>query len=249
MIAARPDGRPCEFVSVVIPCLNEIDGVAAVVVETRRGLHLAGLTGEIIVVDNGSMDGSAAAAAACGAQVHFEPRHGYGLAIRRGLAVARGEIIVIADADRSYDLGQLGDLVQRVTNGADLVVGTRFADGIESGAMPWIHHRVGTPVLNLLVALSTGRWFKDSQSGFRVLRRDCLERLTFRAEGMEFASEMLVRAQRAGLRIEEVPVRYRRRIGSSKLRPIRDGIRHCCLMIGIHREGAATRKTRNRSSS
>ncbi len=249
MDLSSPDDRPRVDVSVVIPCLDEIDGVGRVVADARQGLHLARLAGEIIVVDNGSTDGSAAAAARSGAQVYVEPRRGYGSAIRRGLAVARGDIIVIVDADRSYDLVEVGELVQRVANGADLVVGTRFANGIDAGAMPWLHRHVGTPVLNLLLALSTGRRFQDSQSGYRVFRRDRLTALAFQAEGMEFASEMLVRADRAGLRIEEVPVRYRRRVGSSKLRPFRDGLRHCRLVIGIHREGATTRNTRNRSSS
>jgi glycosyltransferase involved in cell wall biosynthesis len=232
--SCRPDDS--YSVSVVLPCLDEVASVAATVAEAMEGLRLAGLCGEIIVVDNGSTDGSSTAAARGGAVVLSEPRRGYGAAVRRGLDAARGHIVVVADADRSYDLRELGNLVQRVVGGADLVVGTRFGDALDRGAMPWLHRRVGTPVLNLLLALATGRHFRDSQSGFRAFRRDRLLPLGLDADGMELASEMLVRAHRAGLRIEELPVRYRRRSGSSKLRPLGDGLRHCRLLARLRVE-------------
>jgi glycosyltransferase involved in cell wall biosynthesis len=236
-------------VSVVLPCLDEVGGVVATVQEALQGLRSAGLSGEVIVVDNGSTDGSADAAAAVGAIIVSEPQRGYGLAIRRGLQVARGEIIVLADADGSYDLRQLGDLVARVAEGADIVVGTRSYDGVDAGAMPWLHRRVGTPGLNFLLAMATGRWFRDSQSGFRAFRREPVIHLGCTAAGMEFASEMLLVAHFARLRIDEVPVRYRRRTGTSKLRPLGDGLRHGRLLLRLAASNQVTRRTRYRSSS
>jgi glycosyltransferase involved in cell wall biosynthesis len=238
------------LVSVVLPCLDEITGIADTVRDAREGLRLAGLRGEVIVVDNGSTDGSHALAARAGAIVLSQPRRGYGWAIRRGLRGATGDVVVLADADGSYDLRELGRLVARVTAGADLVVGTRFGDGLDEDAMPWLHRRIGTPALNLLLAMATGRRFRDSQSGFRAMRRERVAALAYAGEGMEFASEMLVRAHRAGLRIEEIPVRYRRRMGTSKLRPLGDGLRHCRLLVRLTREDdQATRRTRYSSSS
>ena len=236
-------------VSVVLPCLDEVGGVVTAVEEALQGLRWSGLTGQVIVVDNGSTDGSADAAAAVGAIIVSEPQRGYGLAIRRGLQVARGEVIVLADADGSYDLRQLGDLVARVAEGADIVVGTRSYDGVDAGAMPWLHRRVGTPGLNFLLAMATGRWFRDSQSGFRAFRREPVIHLGCTAAGMEFASEMLLVAHFARLRIDEVPVRYRRRTGTSKLRPLGDGLRHGRLLLRLAASNQVTRSTRYRSSS
>jgi glycosyltransferase involved in cell wall biosynthesis len=220
-------------VSVVLPCLDEVGGVVATVQEALQGLRSAGLSGEVIVVHNGSRDDSAAAAAAIGATVVWELQQGYGMAIRRGLQTARGDVIVLADADNSYDLCQLGELVHRIAQGADIVVGTRSSDRVEAGAMPWLHQRVGIPGLNLLLAMATGRWFRDSQSGFRAFRREPLIYLGCTAAGMEFSLEMLLMAHRAGLRIEEIPVQYRRRAGASKLRPLGDGLRHCRLLFRL----------------
>jgi glycosyltransferase involved in cell wall biosynthesis len=236
-------------VSVVLPCLDELSGIVTVVHEAFEGLRTAGFTGQVIVVDNGSRDGSPSAAASAGATVLFEPRRGYGSAVRRGLQTAQGDVIVVADADRSYDLRQLGALVHRIGEGADIVVGTRFEGELDSGAMPWLHRRIGTPGLNLLLAMATGRWFRDSQSGFRAFRRDRICHLGCSADGMEFASEMLVMAQRSGFRIDEIPVRYRRRVGASKLRPLRDGLRHCSLLIRLVHGDPVIRNTRYRSSS
>jgi len=237
-------------VSVVLPCLDEAEGVVTTVQEALQGLRSAGLIGHVVVIDNASTDDSAAAAAAAGATVMAEPQRGYGMAIRRGLQVARGDVVVLADADSSYDLRQLGDLVDRIVQGADVVVGTRSWDKLETGAMPWLHRRVGVPGLNLLLAAATGRRFRDSQSGFRAFRREPFLRLGCTATGMEYASEMLLMAHRAGLRIDEVPVRFRRRTGVSKLRPVGDGLRHCRLLFRLTFGGRqVTRSTRYRSSS
>ena len=242
-VAAAP------WASIVLPCLDEAESVAGVVREAKEGLRLAGISGEVIVVDNGSRDGSGAIASRAGARITHEARRGYGAAVQRGLRVARGNVVVIADADGSYDLRELGSLVRRVANGADLAVGTRLDGRMEPGAMPWMHRRVGTPTVNFLLWTVTGRRFRDSQSGFRACRSDRLRGLDLKCDGMEFASEMLLRADAAGWRIEELPVRYRRRLGSSKLRPYVDGIRHCLLLLGSRAGGQVTRSARYSSSS
>ena len=237
------------WVSVVLPCLDEAGGVTGAVREALTGLRIARVPGEVIVVDNGSRDGSHAAAERAGAVVVSETRRGYGAAVRRGLRSARGNVIVVADADGSYDLRELAALVQRVTRGADLVIGTRLDGPMDAGAMPWLHRRVGTPLFNRLLGRATGRRFRDSQSGFRAFGAERMRNLGLTSDGMELASEMLVRAHRAGLRIEELPVRYRRRAGTSKLRPFVDGARHCRLLLGLRSEDHVTRKARYSSSS
>jgi hypothetical protein len=228
--AAAPS-PPIECVSVVLPCLNEAPALATTIAEARRGLARAGVPGEIIVVDNGSSDGSAALATAAGVRLCHESARGYGAAVRAGIAAARGDVVVMADADQTYDLERLGDLLVPLRAGADLVVGARLGGAIATDAMPGLHRHLGTPLLNRLLTLLTGTRLVDSQSGFRAFRRTTIEGLGLRANGMEFASEMLLRAGRAGLAIAEVPVDYRRRVGTSKLSPLADGWRHLYLLL------------------
>jgi hypothetical protein len=218
-------------VSVVLPCLNEVESVALCVHEAREALTAAGLPHEVVVVDNGSTDGSAAAAEQAGARVVHEEEPGYGSALLTGFAAANGDVVVMADSDFTYDFGKLPLLVEPVLRGeADLVVGGRL-DAATSGTMPLLHRVVGTPLLTFLVARACGRRLvRDSQSGYRAFRRDCLRSLGLRSRGMELASEMLIRAARAGLRVREVPTGYRARIGSSKLAAVRDGWRHLSLI-------------------
>ena len=199
--------------------------------EALQGLRSAGLSGQVIVVDNGSTDGSAVVAAALGATIVWEPRRGYGMAIRRGLQTARGDVIVLADADSSYDLCQLGQLVQRVVQRADIVVGTRTCDRLEVGAMPWLHRHVGIPGLNLLPRWRLGAGFATASPDF-VPSSDRFIHLGCTSTGMEYATEMLLMAHRAGFRIEEVPVRYRRRTGASSCTrsPTGSAIAACCFV-------------------
>jgi hypothetical protein len=219
------------FVSVVLPCLDEADAVAGVVAEARLGLMLAGVDGEIVVVDNGSSDDSAVIAERAGARVIHEARRGYGAAIAAGIRAARGDTIVVADADGSYDLTRLDQVLAPLAAGADLVVGSRFGPALVPRAMPPLHRYVGAPALTLLLRLLTGSDVSDSQSGFRAFRRSRIAELGLRSPGMEFASEMLLRAERSGWAVVEAPTGYRPRLGASKLEPWADGWRHLKLLL------------------
>lgn len=217
--------------SVVLPCLDEEETVGAVVREAFGGIAAAGITGEVIVVDNGSTDRSAAVAAEAGARVISEPRRGYGSAYLAGLAAARGETIVLADADGTYPLGDLSGLLERMRAGADVVLGSRFNDSMEKGAMPFLNRWVGNPVLTGTLNLLFRARVSDAHCGLRAVRRSALAELDLQTTGMEFASEMVVKAAKRGLRIEEIPISYRVRGGQSKLVPFRDAWRHIRFML------------------
>jgi glycosyltransferase involved in cell wall biosynthesis len=214
-----------------MPCLDEVGAVGLCVEEARAVLAAAGLPGEVVLADNGSSDGSAAAAARVGARVVRESRRGYGRAVLAGVRAARADVVVIADADSSYDLSHLPELVRPVLDGsADLVLGQRLTTA-EPSSMPLLHRYVGTPVLSYLISRVCGMELpRDSQTGFRAFDRRALLALDLDGDGMEFASEMLIKAARARLRIAEVDVGYRVRIGRSKLRPLADGWRHLRLI-------------------
>lgn len=230
-IAPPPPGASRLDVSVVMPCLNEEAAVAACVEKAWRAMGVLGVAGEVIVVDNGSTDGSVRAALDAGARVVQEPERGYGSACRRGLAEAAGEVLVLGDADGSYDFGALEGFVTPLSNGADMVVGTRLDGTIETGAMPWLHRYVGNPVLTRFLNRITSSGVSDAHCGLRSIKRDRYLELELRATGMEFASEFLIAASRQGLNIEEIPIVYRRRAGGEpKLRTFRDGWRHIRLM-------------------
>ena len=232
MNASRLDAttRRADGVSVVLPCLNEAATVGPSVRKALEGIERSGRTGEVVVADNGSSDGSDAIAERAGARVVHAPVRGYGAALRRGFAEAKHDIVVMADADDTYDLENLAAVVAPVASGADLALANRFAD-IRDGAMPWLHRRVGTPAINLLLRLAYGVRVGDSQSGYRAIRRSQLERLDLRSDGMELASEMLIKASRIGLHITEAPSSYSVRRGESKLRSLRDGWRHLRLIL------------------
>ena len=221
-------------VSVVLPCLNEEASVAACVGEALGALARAGLSGEVVVVDNGSLDRSAERAAEAGARVVREGRRGYGAALLTGVRAARGAVIVMADADCTYPLDQLAQVAGPVLRGdADLVVAGRTGP-LPRRSMPLLHRFVGTPVLTWLVRAGTGlAEVTDSQSGYRAFRRELVESLGLRATGMEFASEMLIRAAQRKVRVKEVHLGYRRRVGESKLSAWRDGARHFRLIVRL----------------
>jgi glycosyltransferase involved in cell wall biosynthesis len=218
-------------VSFVIPCLNEEDSIADVISEARAELEREGVDGEIVVVDNASEDASAARAAAAGARVVHEGRRGYGSAYLAGLAAARGRYVVMTDADGSYDLARLPEFLDRLRNGDDFVLGSRFRGRIHRGAMPWAHRWIGNPVLTGMLNLLFRARVSDAHCGLRAIRREAVERLDLSTTGMEFASEMVIKAAKRGLTISEIPIEYRPRTGESKLNSIRDAWRHVRFML------------------
>lgn len=205
--------------------------MALCVQEAQEHLASLGLDGEVVVCDNGSEDGSAVAAAGAGAFVVNEAHRGYGAAVSSGINAAHGHFVVMADADGSYDLAALEPMLARLRDGADLVMGNRFRGHIAPGAMPWLNRHVGSPILSSLLNLFFGARVGDVHSGIRAFTRQTYERMALQTTGMEFASEMVARAARLGLRIEEVPVNYRPRTGRSKLRRYRDGWRHLRFLL------------------
>jgi glycosyltransferase involved in cell wall biosynthesis len=222
--------EPKLLVSVVIPCLNEEENIDACVVAARAAMVAAGIAGEVVVVDNASTDRSAELALNAGARVIPEPRRGYGSAYLAGFAAARGDYIVMADADLTYDFAEIPRFVAELERGAQLVMGDRM-DNIQPGAMPWLHRYVGNPVLTGILNLFFRTGVKDAHCGMRALRRDVLDQLDLRTLGMEFASEMVIRASKEHLRIAEVAIDYHPRGGESKLSTFRDGWRHLRFLL------------------
>ena len=224
------NGGATLVVSVVIPCLNEAASIERCVRAARDTLARAGIEGEVIVVDNGSDDGSGDLAARAGARVVVEPRRGYGSAYLAGLAAARGEHVVMADADLTYDFNEIPRFLGELQAGADMVVGNRM-ENIRPGAMPALHRYVGNPLLTGVLNLFFRTGVHDAHCGMRAIRRDALPALGLRSLGMEFASEMIVRASKAGLEIRELPIEYHPRGGESKLSRFRDGWRHLRYLL------------------
>ncbi len=225
------NGRVQPEISVVIPCLNEEDAVGSVVDQAWEGVEASGRPGEVIVVDNASTDGSARIAAEHGATVVREERPGYGSAYLAGLAHARGEYVVMADADGTYPLRELAPFVERLAGGDDLVVGSRFEGTIHGEAMPWLNRHIGNPILTGLLNLLFGVKVSDAHCGMRAVRRSALEALDLHSTGMEFASEMVFKAFRRDLRVSEIPIDYYPRVGESKLNRFGDAWRHVKFML------------------
>src|SRR3954470_7617768 len=185
---AVEDGVELPKVSVVIPCLNEAQNIERCVSTAREVLEREGISGEVVVVDNASEDHSAELAAGAGARVVHEPRRGYGSAYLAGFGAARGEYIVMADADLTYDFDEIPRFVTHLDGGADLVMGDRM-DNIQPGAMPWLHRYVGNPILSGILNLFFRTGVRDAHCGMRGFRREILPQLDLRTTGMEFASE------------------------------------------------------------
>jgi hypothetical protein len=230
-VAVGIDERASGFVSIVMPCLNERETVATCVSKAAAWLKESGYAGEIVVVDNGSTDGSPELAERAGARVVRESTRGYGAALRRGFAEARGNWLVMGDCDDTYDFSQLTNLVAPLGDGYDMVVGNRFAGGIAPGAMTWSHRYIGTPAISALLKVFAGLKVGDSQCGLRAFTRDTLDRLELQTDGMELASEMILKSARRGLRVTEVPVPYGERLGEAKLNTMRDGWRHLRFLL------------------
>jgi glycosyltransferase involved in cell wall biosynthesis len=217
-------------VSVVLPCLNEAGSVGDVVRDALSALIAAGIRGEVIVSDNGSVDRSADLARAAGARVVHAPLRGYGNAYHTGMAAAHGRVLVMADADGTYPMEDIPKLVAPVLAGdADLVIGSRLRGEIQ--AMPWSHRYIGNPILTGVLNRFFSVRVSDAHSGMRAIAAHSYRRLRLATPGMEYASEMITQAARAKLRIEEVPIEYRGRVGESKLRTWHDGWRHLKFLL------------------
>jgi glycosyltransferase involved in cell wall biosynthesis len=233
-----PDQAASLRVSVVIPCLNEEENIEACVRSALTAMEEAGIPGEVVVADNDSEDRSAELARAAGARVVHEPRRGYGSAYLAGFAAARGQYIVMGDADLTYDFEEIPRFVEKLDEGAELVMGDRMKN-IHPGAMPWHHRYIGNPILTGILNVFFRTGVSDAHCGMRALRRDVLPRLGLRTTGMEFASEMVIRASKEKLRIAEFPIEYHPRGGESKLSSWRDGWRRLLVLWQIHLFGRA----------
>jgi glycosyltransferase involved in cell wall biosynthesis len=218
-------------VSVVMPCLNEKETLGACIERAQAALREHNIAGEIIVADNGSTDGSPDIARRLGARVVHQPERGYGAAYMKGIAEARGQYILIGDSDNTYDFNDLPRLVEPLRQGGDLVLGSRFKGNILPGAMPWANRYIGNPILTGMLNLMFKMRVSDAHSGLRAFTRDAYTRMQLQTTGMEFASEMVIKASMARLKISEVPITYHPRLGDSKLHPFGDAWRHIRFML------------------
>ncbi len=216
-----------------MPCLNEALTLPGCLREAREVIDKLKIDAEIVVADNGSTDGSQAIATAAGARVVPVEQRGYGHALNAGIQAAQGRYVIMADADGSYDFREAGPMVEALRQGADLVMGNRFAGGIHPGAMPWKNRYIGNPVLSFLGRLFFKIPTRDFHCGLRGGAKAALTGLSLRTGGMEFASEMVIKAALSGLRMVETPVSLRPdgRDRPPHLRPWRDGWRHLRFML------------------
>src|SRR5438067_602007 len=229
----RSDIRLTVEVSVVIPCLNEANSLAFCVDKAVNAFRASGLTGEVIVADNGSTDGSIQIAEEHGARVVRVEERGYGIALRAGIAAARGPFIVMGDADDSYDFGEVPKFAEMLRQGYDVVMGNRFQGEIRPKAMPWHHKYIGNPGLTALLNLFFRAGIGDSHCGMRGFTRAVYERMDLRSTGMEFASEFVIKAAQIKARITEIPITLwpDKRGRPPHLRSFRDGWRHLRFML------------------
>ena len=227
--------QPSETIelSVVIPCLNEIETLATCIRKAKGWMERHSISGEVIVADNGSTDGSQADARACGARVVDVAERGYGSALFFGTSAASGEYVIMGDADDSYDFSNLGPFLDKLREGYDLVMGNRFAGGIEPGAMPWKNRYIGNPVLSGVGRLFFRSPANDFHCGLRGFSKEAFHKMNLQTTGMEYASEMVIRATVLNLKIGEVPTVLSKdgRTRPPHLRPWRDGWRHLRFML------------------
>ena len=234
-VSSGPETKAVDgpLVSAIIPCLNEERTLGICIQKALDAFARRGIIGEVVVGDNGSTDRSVEIAESLGARVVHQPVKGYGAAISAAVRAARGQYLIMADADDSYDWSDLDGFIDELEGGAELVMGDRFAGGIEPGAMPPLHRYIGNPVLS-----AAARWLhkspiRDFHCGMRGFTRDAFTQMGARSPGMEFASEMVINAHRAGLDIREVPTKLYpdKRDRPPHLRSFRDGWRHLRLII------------------
>lgn len=227
------------MITLLMPCLNEEKTVGQCVAIARASLNALGVEGEVLIADNGSSDRSAEVAAGAGARVINVSKKGYGAALRAGIEAAAGEYIIMGDCDLSYDFGaeNLGRFIHELQAGAELVMGNRFQGGIAHGAMPLLH-KIGTPAMTLVFNIMYGTRIGDLNCGMRGFSTARFRQLGLQSDGMEFASEMLVRAAQAKIRIKQIPTPLAKdgRGGRKPhLNSFRDGWRHVCLWLRLYR--------------
>ena len=220
-------------VSVVIPCLNEANSIAFCIDKALQAFKEAGINGEVMIGDNGSTDGSVTIAEAHGARVAHVKIKGYGHALRGGIEAARGEFIVMGDADDSYDFSELPRFVAKWRAGYTVVMGNRFKGAIKPGAMPWHHKYIGNPVLSGILKILFHTNIGDSHCGMRGFTKDAYLRMDLRTTGMEFASEFVIKAAKLGVKMTEIPITLwpDKRGRPPHLRSFRDGWRHLRFML------------------
>ncbi len=218
-------------VSVVMPCLNEEETIGICIEKAQNAFKTDGILGEVIVADNGSTDNSVAIAEELGARVVHQPIRGYGAAYLAGINAAQGEYIVIGDSDDTYDFSDLERFITPLRNGCDFVIGSRLKGKILRGAMPPLHRYIGNPVLTGILNLLFRSGVSDAHCGMRSFTREAYQQMELQTTGMEFASEMVINAKKADLKIEEIPITYYPREGESKLNSFRDGWRHLRFML------------------
>jgi glycosyltransferase involved in cell wall biosynthesis len=237
VMAVGADGRPNIDVTIVMPCLNEAEWLPACIANAKEALDAMyrelDLVGEIVIADNGSVDGSQLIARALGVRVVDVEQRGYGSALVGGLRSANGTYLVMGDADGSYDFRESVAMVRRLVEGADLCMGSRFKGRIESGAMPWLNRYVGNPVLTFVLNLLFRAGISDAHCGLRAFTRTSFERLDLSGRGMEFASEMIIKAALKDFKIVEVPTTLSKDLRNRPphLRPWRDGWRHLRYLL------------------
>lgn len=219
-------------VSVVMPCLNEEKTIGICIEKALAAIKTSGVKGEVVVSDNGSTDRSVEIATAKGARVVHQPLRGYGNAYRKGIEEARGRYIVMGDSDDTYNFLEIERFFGPLRNGYDMVMGSRFKGGkILPGAMPWHHQYIGNPILSGILNAFFHTGISDSHCGIRGFTKEAYEKMHLQTTGMEFASEMVINAARAGLKITEVPITYYPREGEAKLRSFKDAWRHLRFML------------------
>lgn len=220
-----------QFISVVMPCLNEENAVGKCVTTALSTLHKFKIKGEVIVADNGSFDNSVQIASKAGAKVVHAKERGYGAAYLAGLRYAKGDIIIIGDSDGTYNFSQIPDFINKINEGYEFVIGSRLRGRIQPGAFSFSHRYIGVPLLTSMLNLLFKTRFSDAHCGMRAFTRESYSEMDLRCQGMEFASEMIVKASGASLKSTEIPIQYLRRIGQSKLLGFSDAWRHIRFML------------------
>lgn len=217
-------------ISIILPCRNEEKALSHCLKQIKEVVKNNKLDAEIIVSDS-SIDSSPRIARENNVILLKHDKEGYGIAYLEAFKITKGKYLFLADADGTYDFNEIPEFVRYLKEGYDLVLGNRLSGRIEKGAMPWSHKHLGNPILSKTLRLFFGTKIKDTQTGMRAIKKDSLQRLNLRTTGMEFASEMIIKAIKNKLNIKEIPINYKNRIGSSKLRPFSDAWKHFRFML------------------